>query len=246
MRIAIIADVHGNASALEAALSEIDEKNINHIYCLGDMIGIGPQTNEVLHILFSRKNLTMITGNHDESVLAIINGEEHPNNHPHVKQHHEWIAERMDPSFVSKLEQLPRYLNENLVGHHFNFIHYHINDEELETPISENPFHRIVEPSLKNMEELFDGYEAELIGFGHHHPTHLFTNPHTIYLNPGALGCHNQPAARYAIVDVSNDSLNVKLMETPYDNSYFLKSYEKLDVPQRDFIIQAFHGGQMP
>ena len=51
MKFGVIADVHGNASALKAVLHEFDKMgDIEHIYCLGDMIGIGPDTNEVLII----------------------------------------------------------------------------------------------------------------------------------------------------------------------------------------------------
>lgn len=60
IKIAIITDVHGNAPALKAALSEIDNRrDIEHIYCLGDMVAIGPDTNEVLHMLFSRADVSM-------------------------------------------------------------------------------------------------------------------------------------------------------------------------------------------
>jgi len=49
MKIGVIADIHGNAPALKAVLNELDKMgDIKHIYCLGDMIGIGPDTNEVL------------------------------------------------------------------------------------------------------------------------------------------------------------------------------------------------------
>lgn len=79
MKVAIITDVHGNASALKAVLRDIDQReDIDRLYCLGDMVGIGPDTNEVLELLFSRNDVSMITGNHDEAVLAIINGESHP------------------------------------------------------------------------------------------------------------------------------------------------------------------------
>ncbi|MBO1912562.1 metallophosphoesterase family protein, partial [Microvirga sp. 3-52] len=87
---AVLADIHGNAPALQAVLYEIDNrKDIEHIYSLGDMIAIGPDTNAVLELLFSRDDISMITGNHDEAVLAIIKGEPHPLSHPHVKEHHE-------------------------------------------------------------------------------------------------------------------------------------------------------------
>lgn len=43
MCIAIITDIHENAPALRVVLAEIDnKKDVEHIYCLGDMIGIGP------------------------------------------------------------------------------------------------------------------------------------------------------------------------------------------------------------
>jgi hypothetical protein len=51
------------------------------IYCLGDMIGIGPDTNEVLGLLFSRMDSSMITGNHDEAILALLKREEYPLSH---------------------------------------------------------------------------------------------------------------------------------------------------------------------
>lgn len=75
MKIGVIADIHGNAPALKAVLNEFDlRRDIEHIYCLGDMIGIGPDTNEVLTILFARSDVSMITGNHDEAVLALQKG----------------------------------------------------------------------------------------------------------------------------------------------------------------------------
>lgn len=54
------------------------------------MIGIGPYSNEVLHLLFSRKDVSMITGNHDEAVLALAKGEEYPTSHSSVRseEHH--------------------------------------------------------------------------------------------------------------------------------------------------------------
>lgn len=64
-RIAVISDIHGNIYALDAVLKEIKEKGIECIYCLGDMIGIGPFSNEVLEALFEIDTVQMITGNHE-------------------------------------------------------------------------------------------------------------------------------------------------------------------------------------
>lgn len=246
MKIGVIADIHGNASALKAVLKELDNRqDIEQIYCLGDMIGIGPDTNEVLETLFTRKDVSMITGNHDEAILAILKGEEHPLSHSHAKEHHQWIADKMDKSFISKLEQLPRKITLTIEGKSILFIHYHIEQTKLNEHISKDPFSRIVEPSLDNLSSLFKENKEDLICFGHHHQLHFFEGKDTIFLNPGSLGCNSKPTAPYSIVDIEKDKIIVSIEEISYDNKKFLESYELLQVPERDFIIKAFHGNQL-
>ena len=37
MRIAFISDIHGNANALDAVLADIQNRNVEKVYCLGDI-----------------------------------------------------------------------------------------------------------------------------------------------------------------------------------------------------------------
>lgn len=246
MRIAIFTDIHGNASALNAVLSDIDSrKDIERIYCLGDMIGIGPDTNEVLQMLFSRTDISMITGNHEEAVLSLAKGQKYPKSHSHTKEHHQWILGRLDESFIPKLEKLQRTIKENIEGHSILFTHYQIKSSYINEPISKDPFSSIVTPSIENLEKLFRDNNENLICFGHHHPLHYFIGDKTIYLNPGSLGCNNRPTAPYAIITFSKEAIEIKLEETTYDNTSFLESYHKLQVPERDFILKVFHGNQL-
>ncbi|MED4041216.1 metallophosphoesterase family protein [Niallia taxi] len=246
MKMAVIADVHGNLPALKAVFSALDlRKDIKHIYCLGDMIGIGPYSNEVLHLLFSRKDVSMITGNHDEAVLALAKGEEYPTSHSSVRRHHQWILDRLDRSFIPHLENLPRRIIQNIEGHSVLFCHYQFKKDHKDQPISKDPFSSIVSPSKDNLEKLFRNHNEELICFGHHHPTHFFTGKEATYLNPGSLGCNHKPAAPYAIINFSKKKFEITLQETEYDNEDFLKSYYQLEVPEREFILKVFHGNQM-
>ncbi|WP_156178220.1 hypothetical protein [Bacillus sp. SA1-12] len=48
---------------------------------------IGPDSNEVLHMLFSRDDITMINGNHDEAIISLAKGEEYPQSHSHARKH---------------------------------------------------------------------------------------------------------------------------------------------------------------
>ncbi len=44
-KIAIISDIHGNKTALEAVFNDIRKREIERIFCLGDLIGKGPQSS---------------------------------------------------------------------------------------------------------------------------------------------------------------------------------------------------------
>lgn len=64
MRIAVISDIHGNATALREVIRDIDDSAVDHTYCLGDNIGYGPEPEDVIRILLER-NIPSVTGNHE-------------------------------------------------------------------------------------------------------------------------------------------------------------------------------------
>jgi putative phosphoesterase len=236
MKLAIITDIHGNAPALQAALADIEREGVDHLYCLGDLIAIGPNTNEVLDMLFSRGDIAFVKGNHDEAVLSIIQGKGPLPGHEHARSHHEWVASQLDKSFIPKLLELPQMLEVDVFGKNFLFVHYHLK--------SNGQIKRIdPDPSGEKLDTMYDGTPYDVVCFGHHHPVHHFQTNKRLYLNPGALGCHHQPYARYGIVEVhQNRQVTVQLKEIPYDNTDFIASFERLQVPQREFILKVFYG----
>ncbi|QFK72376.1 fructose-bisphosphatase class III [Pradoshia sp. D12] len=246
MQIGIITDIHGNAPALRAVLNEFDKTiGVDHIYCLGDMIGIGPDSNEVLDMLFSRNDISMITGNHDEAILSLATGQEYPESHSHVREHHQWILDRIDKAYLPKLFSLPRLIEKNFDGTQMLFIHYQISKNKMSEPISKDPFSSIVEPSLENFQILFNDRNDDVICFGHHHPLHYFKGNNRVFLNPGSLGCNNKSTAPYAVITLLGEKVGINLAEAKYDNTDFLESYHRLKVPDRDIILKVFHGNQI-
>lgn len=243
MRLALLTDIHGNAPALQAVLQEIDTQAIDEIVCLGDMIAIGPYTNEVLDILFSLDNLSIVTGNHDEAVLALLTDESlYPKSHIHAHPHHEWVADSLHPKFIKKLQRLPRVIQKTENTKSLKFLHYALHEERKTDPISVDPFLPIVEPNLENMTQLFQNHNDSLIAFGHHHPTHFFKNNNTIYLNPGSLGCHPYSVARYCVLTVTKNNIHIELKEVTYNREPLFKAYADRKVVQRDLLIEIFHG----
>ncbi|MCR9118334.1 MAG: metallophosphatase family protein [bacterium] len=67
MKRAILSDIHGNLEALEAVLADIDKQNVDQIFCLGDVIGYGPNPRECLDIVMGFD--LCILGNHDQGAL---------------------------------------------------------------------------------------------------------------------------------------------------------------------------------
>ncbi len=65
--IALISDIHSNLDAFEAVMEDIQKRNVEKIYCLGDIVGYGPNPKECLDLAIEC-DLTLM-GNHDEAVL---------------------------------------------------------------------------------------------------------------------------------------------------------------------------------
>jgi predicted phosphodiesterase len=65
--IAIISDIHSNLEALQAVLEDIKKHGVEKIYCLGDVIGYGPNPRECIDLVM---NMPMVLlGNHDQGAL---------------------------------------------------------------------------------------------------------------------------------------------------------------------------------
>lgn len=239
MQFALLTDIHGNAVALQAVLQDIKERGVDEVYCTGDLIGIGHQSNEVLQLLSALPHCEIVCGNHDEAALAIIEGQPYPKSHAGIRAHHEWLAARLDPALIPLLQQLPREIEKTIDTKRFLFTHYALKGKNM--PFHEDPFASIHQPSLENMEKLFQAYPIyDCICFGHHHPTHVFENDKTMYINPGALGCNSPNKAKYAICTVDT-AIHWTFIEVAYDGAAFIEQFKQTDIPDKDFILTSFH-----
>jgi len=70
MRILVLSDLHGNATALNAALAAAQGR-WEQIVCLGDVVGYGPDPNEVTSKIRELGAQT-IRGNHDKAATGLM------------------------------------------------------------------------------------------------------------------------------------------------------------------------------
>lgn len=104
MRALIISDIHSNATALDAVLN--DAGTVDEVWCLGDMIGYGPNPNQVVERLRGLPNLACcMLGNHDVAILgemnfAVFNTE--------ARKSLVWQQESVTPDNLEYLRSLPQ------------------------------------------------------------------------------------------------------------------------------------------
>jgi len=65
---AVVSDIHSNLEALTAVLEDIERRGIKTLYCLGDVVGYGPNPKECLDLIIE-KSKWCVLGNHDYAVF---------------------------------------------------------------------------------------------------------------------------------------------------------------------------------
>ena len=65
---AVLSDIHSNIEALSVVLADIEKRGIKTIYCLGDVVGYGPNPKECLDLIIN-KTKWCVLGNHDYATL---------------------------------------------------------------------------------------------------------------------------------------------------------------------------------
>lgn len=69
MRVLVISDIHANLPALETVLSEADDLGYDTVWCLGDVVGYGPDPNGCIERLQELPVEVSLAGNHDRATL---------------------------------------------------------------------------------------------------------------------------------------------------------------------------------
>lgn len=65
---AIISDIHSNLEALQAVLADIEKQRVSEIYCLGDVVGYGPNPRECIDLVMKHCKMVLL-GNHDQGAM---------------------------------------------------------------------------------------------------------------------------------------------------------------------------------
>ncbi|MCX6000520.1 MAG: metallophosphoesterase family protein [Chloroflexi bacterium] len=109
MRCAIVADIHGNLAAFEAVLEDSRRRGgIDEIWCLGDVVGYGPDPSACLQLLRQHPH-HCVAGNHDWAAVGKIDTSYF---NSEAAEACSWTAKQLSPEDVRYLRTLPLTIHE--------------------------------------------------------------------------------------------------------------------------------------
>ena len=237
MRILVLSDLHANATALEAVLDSARGRWDISV-CLGDVVGYGPDPNEV-SLRIRNLGTQTIRGNHDKAVSGIMNTDDF---NPVAKAAVDWTREKLAPENMDWLRALPHgpIATQGIVLVHGA---YQDEDEYVFTPA------QALEGLLDSTAPVtFFGHTHHQGGFSHHDSTLEVLQIHPrssesfaalrledsrrYLLNPGSIGQprDSDPRAGFAIADL--DHQIVEFWRVPYDISAVQERMRAAHLPE--------------
>ena len=115
MRILVMSDIHANYTALEAVLK--DAGQVDETWCLGDLVGYGPDPNACVEEIREQPMLTCLLGNHDVAVIGRMPFESFNGDARRSLVWHERVLSASNADFLRTLPENPKVRGDVTMAH---------------------------------------------------------------------------------------------------------------------------------
>jgi putative phosphoesterase len=245
MKIALFSDIHANLPALEAFFKDLDSRQVDAIYCLGDLVGYNIWPNEVIYEI-RRRRIPTIAGNYDFGIgrtsddcgCAYKTSLEKSNGAISISYTNQIVSEENR----TYLRTLPAHIR----------IEYQLNNDKLNLLLVHGSPRRINEYLFedrdeKSLQRIMEQADADIMCFGHtHKPYHRVlkdtdgNNRFRQAINIGSVGKpkDGNPQAGWVILTINDhsstsdaDSVRSELIRFDYDIEKAAKAVEDSPLP---------------
>jgi putative phosphoesterase len=194
MRLGLIADIHADHRALDAALGHLDRLEVSTILCAGDVVGYGTHADDVVELLRAR-SIPCIRGNHDRWALE----------RRQVIGLRGWRTASFRDATWEFLAALQPSLSVVLGGRRLTLFHG--------SPAGDTEYVTPYKPMPESIERFWEESTDDILVLGHTHIAMVQRNPQGMVLNPGSvLGVPGvQTSYSFAVVEL--DDLAVRWYE---------------------------------
>jgi putative phosphoesterase len=234
VRIAVLADVHGNASALRAVLADLDiQGGADQLLVLGDIVLLGPDPAEAVEHLMERGAIG-VYGNTDRFLLDTDWSAFEPESEEERADQALclWVLARLDEQARAWLQSLPFQRDLVVDAERLLLVHGSprrvVDVMEADTPEA-------------NVRQMIAGAEADLILFGHTHMPLDRTVDNVRLINPGAVGYPQgeESPARYALLTWDGGDWHVTFRLVRYDVDEVAQRLLAAERPYRVWIAET-------
>ena len=235
MRIALFSDIHGNLEALKEILKDIEKENIDEIICLGDIIGIGPDSKSCLDLIINN-NIKLILGNHE---LAYLFGTSIDYNiDESEREHYKYIASTLGDVERKFLEKCPLFIDFKYGNNKFKFMHFLIKDKNLKYP-----YHSLnLLTTLKDcLGDVVKKTNSDYIFVGHEHTGFEQDFDNTKLYGVGSSGCVKRNITSYTIIDIKTEVTVLRKVIT-YNKKKLEEALLREDYPERSNLASRYFG----
>jgi diadenosine tetraphosphatase ApaH/serine/threonine PP2A family protein phosphatase len=231
MRLAVLSDIHANLAALDAVRGDLPQ--VDEVWVLGDIVGYGPQPNEVIAAL-QEMGARSVMGNHDGAAIGQVDVSWF---NPDAARAIRWTAGVIDENARSYLATLPEVRREG----ELTAVHGSPRDPTWEYVTDAG----VASANLAS-------FDTRLCLHGHTHVPIVFraedrtmeavaaepgapvsVNAGRLLINPGSVGQprDGNPAASYAILDTAAEAAEFRRVR--YDVDRTQRLMRELDLPSR-------------
>lgn len=226
MKVALVSDIHGNMTALNAVHEEV-KSEVDGYVMLGDYVGLLGSPSDVIAFAME-KSLFSIKGNHD--IAVVENGEGHVNS----EKLSEFELSLADSQLSENQEKWVGNLDSYNEVPEYKFVMAHAYPSPMQSTGLEPRNPGLTKGNYTKAASEFEDDKYNFIFIGHtHNQSKLdckkFGNDIKV-VNPGSVGQPmSKSEAEYAVIDL--ESGGVKLEKVEYDNSKVISKLEENDVP---------------
>jgi predicted phosphodiesterase len=245
MRLALIGDIHGNLSALEAVLAELERESVDHIICLGD-VAVGPQPVETVEQLRSL-GCPVVKGNWDAwffGSMPKLDGELGKV----LGDLRAWSAGRLSSEHRRYVEGFERTV-EVALDDRASLLAFHGSPRSFEDSIWATT------PD-GDLEQMLEGRSNLVYAAGHTHSQLFRRFGESVVVNPGSVGLPFRrieqgvmriaPWAEYGLLACGDGHLSVELRRTEFDVEGFLAVMRASGMPHAEWWAELWTDESRP
>lgn len=213
MKILVFSDIHGNSVPFKKLLQSNDYKNADLRIFIGDIITLGPDTNECVELL-RENDIIPILGNNDSYVVNFFPEREQINPKKVMGLlHRREVLKAKNKKFIQSFKKEVEFclLNKKLL-----FTHYIWEDD---TNVVKNP----VVTNKNDVVKIFKDKDYDYIFYGHEHIPAMYKEKNKTLIGVGSLGVKHK--GNYVVIDIT-DKISIRHKKIYYDYDKVLENFK--------------------